>query len=102
LAVGEATRIAALQLLEDGLGLQAGVDFQQGTDLGPDRREGVGPGAPGVAWSQLAGKLTLVQISASRLLVHVGHQGATGQSGAGGLEAEQFANLLVRDHAQAS
>jgi len=72
LAVGEAARMAALQLLEDGLGLQARIDAQQGTDLGPDVREGVGPGAPGVGHGQLAGELAAVQVFAGRLLVHVG------------------------------
>jgi hypothetical protein len=102
LAVGEAAGIAPLQLLEDGLGLQAGIDLQQGTDRGPHLREGVGPGPPGVQRGQCAGELTFVQVFASRLLVHVSQQGATGQSHTGGLEAEQFADLFVRDHAQAS
>jgi hypothetical protein len=102
LAISEAARVAPLEFLEDGLGLQARVNLQQGTDLGPDRREGIGSGPPGVAWGQCAGELALVQVFAGSLLVHVGQQGATGQSHTGSLEAEQFADLLVRDHAQAS
>ena len=72
LAVGEAAGVAPLQILEDGLGLQAGVDLQQGTDLGPDLAEGVGAGPPGMPRGQLAGELAVVQVFASRLLVHVG------------------------------
>jgi hypothetical protein len=102
LAIGEAARVAALQVLEDGLGLQPGIDLQQGTDLGPDRGEGIGPGPPGVGLGPFAGKLTLVQVFAGGLLVHVGQQGATGQGRASRLEAEQCADLFVRDHAQAS
>ena len=102
LAIGKLPDMAPLQLLEDGLGLQPGIDLQQGTNLGPDLREGIGPCAPGVLRGQLAGELTSVQVFAGRLLIHVRQQGATGQAGTGGLEAKQCADLLVRDHAQAS
>jgi hypothetical protein len=102
LAIGKPPGVAPLQLVEDGLGLQSGIDLQQGTDLGPDFHEGIGACAPGVPRGQFAGELAVVQVFAGRLLIHVRQQGATGQGGAGGLEAKQFADLLVRDHAQAS
>jgi hypothetical protein len=46
LAVGEAAGVLPLQVLQQGLGLQAGVDRQQGFELGPDVGEGVGLGPP--------------------------------------------------------
>jgi hypothetical protein len=46
LVVGEATGKAALQVGEQGLGLQTGVQLQQGFELRPDIGERVRPGPP--------------------------------------------------------
>ena len=54
LAVGEAARVLPLEMLQQGLGLQAGVDRQQLLQLGPDVGEGVGFRAPGVLHAYLA------------------------------------------------
>jgi len=48
LAVGEAAGMAALQFLEDRLGLKPGVDVEEFAHGGPDLLEGIGPGVPGV------------------------------------------------------
>jgi hypothetical protein len=45
LVVGEPARMTALQIDEQRLGLQAGVELQQFLQLGPDVGEGVGSGA---------------------------------------------------------
>jgi hypothetical protein len=79
LAVGEAAGVAALQLLEERLGLQPGVDLQQRLDFGPDLGKGVGPGGPGMRCGQLTGEPAEVDILAGGLVVHVGHESAVGQ-----------------------
>ena len=58
LAVGEAAGETALQVVEQGFGLQSGVEAQLLFELRPDLGEGVGPGAlVAVHASHLAGQL---------------------------------------------
>jgi hypothetical protein len=45
LPVGETPRVAALQVGEQRLGLQAGVELKHLLEFGPDRGEGIGPRA---------------------------------------------------------
>jgi hypothetical protein len=54
LAVDEAARVLPLEVLQQGLGLQAGVDRQQLLQLRPDVGEGVGLGPPVVLHAHLA------------------------------------------------
>jgi hypothetical protein len=79
LAIGEAAGVAALQLLEEGLGLQPGVNFQQRLDLKPDLGKGVGPGRPGMRRGHLLGEPAEADVLAGGLVVHVGQEGAVGQ-----------------------
>jgi hypothetical protein len=98
LTVGEAPRIAALQFLQQGLGLQAGLPVEQAADLGPHLDERIDTGRPGMRHGNFAGQHAGLQVFAGRLGVHVGQQGTTRQAAAGIIEPKQFANLLVRDH----
>jgi hypothetical protein len=79
LAIGEAAGVAALQLLEERLGLQPAVDLQQGLDLRPHLGKGVGPRGPGMRRGDLAGEPAEVDILAGGLVVHVAQEGAVGQ-----------------------
>jgi hypothetical protein len=78
LAVGEAARVAALQVLEERLGLQPRVDFQQGADLRPDLGKGVGARHPSMGLGQVAGQAAELEVLAGGLLVHGSPQRTTG------------------------
>ncbi len=88
LVVRESAGLAPLQLLEDGLGLESGIGFQEFAHHGPDLREGIGPGPPGVRWGNLAGPLAPLAVFACGLLVHVGPPRRPGQRLAVGQQAE--------------
>jgi hypothetical protein len=99
LAVGEASGEAALQVGEQGLGLQAGVDPKQGFELRPDLGEGVGPRAV-VAFhaSHLAGQLAEPAVLARRLLVHAGPGRRLTSRQSPRVQAAQAAHLLIGKH----
>ncbi len=98
LAVGEAAGVLPLQVLEQGLGLQAGVDRQQLFELGPDVGEGVGPRPPVVLHADLAGQLAEPPVLACRLVVHAGPGRGQPRGGAELVEAAEPAHLQVGDH----
>jgi hypothetical protein len=98
LVVGEAARMAPLQFLEDGLGLQPGMGFEEFAHRGPDLVEGIGPGAPGVGQGGFTGPFAELAIFACGLLVHVRPPRRLRQRFAVGQQAEQLLDLLVRNH----
>jgi hypothetical protein len=71
LPIAEPTRIASLQVAEDGLGLQARLLFEQGANLRPDFGERIDTGPPVVRSGQLTGQLLQSPILTCRLVVHV-------------------------------
>jgi hypothetical protein len=56
LDVGKASREAALQVEEEGLGLEPRMESEQFEEFGPDVLERVLPGPPGVRDSSLTGE----------------------------------------------
>jgi hypothetical protein len=73
LALGEATRKTALQIGQQGLGLQAGVEPQQLFELRPDLGEGIGSGTPvPVHELDLAGQLAEPTVLARRFGIEAG------------------------------
>jgi hypothetical protein len=70
LDVGEPAGTAALQVEEEGLGLEPRVDPQQFAQFRPDILERVLPGPPGVRDSSLTGERVGVAVLACRLLVN--------------------------------
>jgi hypothetical protein len=99
LAVGEAAREAALQIVEQGLGLQPGVDPKQCFELRPDLGERVGSRAV-VAFhaSHLAGQLAEPAVLARRLLVHAGLGRRLTPRQSPRVQPAQAAHLLIRNH----
>lgn len=70
LAVWEAARILPLQGLEEGLGLQTGVERQLLLQLSPDLGKGVGACTPVVLHGNLARQLAQPPVLAGGLLIH--------------------------------
>lgn len=98
LPVGEPARVAALQLAEDGLGLQPRLLFQQRANLRPDLGERIGPRRPVMRPGQFAGQLLKPPILACRLVVHGGPRCRRGQRLARRQQPPQLPHLFVRDH----
>jgi hypothetical protein len=99
LAVGEAPGEAALQIDEQGLGLQAGVGSKQRFELRPDLGEGIGPRAVvALHASHLAGQLAEPAVLARRLVVHAGPGRGLPPWQAAQVQAAQAAHLLIGDH----
>jgi hypothetical protein len=98
LVVGEAARVAPLQFLEDGLGLKPRMGFEEFAHRGPNLREGIGPGAPGVRQNGFAGPFAKLAVFACGLLVHVRPPRRLRQRFAVGEQTEQLLDLLVRNH----
>jgi len=78
LPVGVPTREAALQVEEEGLGLEPRVEAEPLLDLGPHVLERVLPGPPGVGDSPLGGEPVRVAVLACRLLVDARLVGGVG------------------------
>ena len=101
LAVGEATGIAALQVGEQRLGLQAGIELQQRLQLGPDFDEGIGSGSPVTVHAfPLTGQLAEATILAGRLGRHAGSQGRSLPGDSLHVEVKQPADLMILDHGE--
>jgi hypothetical protein len=99
LAVGEPAGMTALEIVEQGLGLQSRVEPQLLFELRPDIGERIVAGPPGaVHASHLAGQLAEPPVLAGGLGVHAG----LGRCLLGGeieqVEAAETAHLLVGDH----
>jgi hypothetical protein len=99
LAVAETAGEPPLQVGQQSVGLQAGVQAEQVLELGPDIGEGVGPGEPIAchAWD-LAGQLAEAAVLAGGLGVHAGLSGGPLLGGTADVEAAEAAYLLVGEH----
>ena len=98
LDVGEPPRKAALQVEEEGLGLEARVEPEQFEEFGPDVLERVLPGPPGMRDSSLTGERVGVAVLACRLLVDFGPIGGLGQCVFGLEQLPQPPELTIGDH----
>jgi hypothetical protein len=99
LAIGEASGIAVLQVGEQGLGLQSGVEPQHLVEVRPDVGEGVRPGAVvAVHASDLAGQLAEAAILAGGLGIEAGPGGSLFLGPVLQVEAAQAAHLSIGDH----
>jgi hypothetical protein len=99
LAIGKASRKAALQVGEQGFGLQSGVEPELLFQLRPDLGEGIGPRAVvAVHASHLAGQLTEPAVLACRLGVDAGLVGGSLLGQSSEIESSESAHLLVGDH----
>jgi hypothetical protein len=99
LAIGEASGITALQVGEQGLGLQSGVEPQHLVEERPDVVEGVGPGAVvTVHDSDLAGQLAEAAILAGGLGIEAGPGSGLFLGPVLQVEVAQAAHLSIGDH----
>jgi hypothetical protein len=98
LPVGEAAREAALQVDEEGLGLEPGVEPEHLLELGPHVLERVLPSPPGVGDAPLGGEPVGVAVLACRLLVDTRLVGGVGQGGFGLKQLPQPPEQAIRDH----
>jgi hypothetical protein len=98
LAVGEAAGLLTLQVLQQGLGLQAGVDRQQRLELGPDVGEGVRFGPPGVLHAYLTRQPSQPPVLAGGLVVHAGPERGPTPGEPLEVEAAEAAYLVIGDH----
>ena len=101
LPVGVAARPAALQVEEEGLGLEARVEPEQFEEFGPDVLERVLPGPPGAWDSPLAGEPIGVAVLACRLLVDAGLVGSPSQCAFGLDQLPQPPEQAIGDHPSA-
>jgi hypothetical protein len=98
LSVAEPARVAALQLLEEGLRLKARVLFQQGAYFQPDFGERIGACPPGVRRRDRTRQLLQPLVLPCRLLVHVGPHSRCRQRLAAAQQPPQLPHLRVGDH----
>jgi hypothetical protein len=98
LDVGEASWIAPLQVIEEGLGLKPRVEPELIDEFVPDVLERVLPGPPGVRDSPLTGERLGVAVLACRLLVDAGFVGGLGQCVFGLDQLPQPPEQAIGDH----
>jgi len=99
LAVGEAAGEPPLQVGEQRLGLQTGVEAEQRFQARPDVGERVGPSTPvTVHASDLRRQLAEAAISAGGLGVQAGFGGGPSLEQPFAVQAEALADLLLGDH----
>jgi hypothetical protein len=98
LDVGETARIAALQVEEEGLGLEPRVEPELIDKFVPDVLERVLPGPPGVRDSSLTRERVGVAVLACRLLVDFGPIGGLGECGFGLEQLPQPPELAIGNH----
>ena len=98
LDVGEPTGTAALQVEEEGLGLEARVEPELIDEFGPDVLERVLPGPPGMRDSSLTGEQFGVAVLACRLLIDLGPIGGVGERVFGLEQLPQPPELTIGDH----
>ena len=80
LDIGEASRKASLQVVEQGLGLEPRVEPELRDEFSPDVLDRVLPGPSGMGDAPLTGERVGVAVLACRLLVDAGLVGGLGQS----------------------
>lgn len=99
LAVGEASRKTALQVVEQGLGLQSGVEAEQLGEFRPDRGERVRACAVvAVHASHLAGQFAESAVLACGLGIEAGLVGGPLLRQSTEIEALKSSHLLIGDH----
>jgi hypothetical protein len=99
LTIAEAARIAALQVGEQGLGLQSGIEPQQFIELRPDVGERIGPGAiVAVHASDLTGQLTESPVLTGRLGIDARLGGGLFLGPVLQVETAQVAHLGIGNH----
>ena len=99
LSVLEASGEAALQVVEQGLGLEAGVEFEPLDHLGPDLDEGIGASAPGSFHDHyLAGQPHEAAVLARGLGVEAGLEGGQTLGQSHRIELQEATNLKIGDH----
>ncbi len=98
LDVGEPSGKAALQVEEEGLGLEPRVEPELIDEFGPDVLERVLPGPPGVWDTSLTGQEVGVAVLACRLLVDFSPIGGIGECGFGLEQLPQPPELTIGDH----
>jgi hypothetical protein len=98
LDVGEPPREPPLEIDEEGLGLESGIEPEVFDEFGPDVLERVLPGPPGVWDSSLTGEHLGVAILARRLLVDARLIGGPGQRVFGLEHLPQPPELTIGKH----
>ena len=98
LDVGKPARKAALQVEEQGLGLEPRVEPEQFQELGPDVLERVLPGPPGMRDSPLTGERVGVAVLACRLPVNASLVGGLSQCVLGLDQLPQPPEQTIGDH----
>jgi hypothetical protein len=98
LDVGETSRKAPLQVVEQGLGLEPRIESELLEEFGPDVLERVLPGPPGAWDSPLTGERVGVAVLACRLLVDAGLVGGLGQCVFGLDQFPQPPEQAIGDH----
>ncbi len=94
LAIGEAAWETALQVGEDGLSLQPGIEAEQGLDLRPDLGEGIGASPPvPIHACDLTGQPAQPAILAGGLGIHAGLESSSFLADALLLQATQLPYL---------
>jgi hypothetical protein len=98
LDVGKTVRETALQVEEEGLGLEPRVEPEQFEEFGPDILERVLPGPPGMGNSSLTGKRIGVAVLACRFLINAGLVGGLSQCVFGLDQLPQPPEQTIGDH----
>jgi hypothetical protein len=99
LAIREASRMTALQVGQQGLGLQSGIEVEHLIEVRPDVGERVGAGAiVAVHASDLAGQFAEPPVLAGGLGIDVRLGGGLFLGTVLHVEAAQAAHLLIGDH----
>jgi hypothetical protein len=98
LDVGEPTGKTSLQVEEEGLGLESGVEPEHLKQFGPDVLERVLPGPPGMGDSSLTGQEIGVAVLACRLLIDLGPIGGVGERVFSLEQLPQPPELTIGDH----
>lgn len=99
LTVGETARTTPLQLLEQGLRLQAGVELEHPGQLGPNLGERIGFGTPvPVHETHLAGQPAKLPVLPRRLGIDAGADRCQLLADAAALETTELAHLRIGDH----
>jgi hypothetical protein len=98
LDIGEPARKSPLEVVEEGLGLEPGIEPELVDEFGPNVAKRVLPGPPVPGTSPLTGKPVGVAVLASRLLVDAGLVRGPGQSGFGLEQLPQPPELTISKH----
>jgi hypothetical protein len=98
LDVGKLRRIAALQVEEEGLGLEARIEPEPFEEFGPDVLERVLPGPPGMRETTLTGEEVGVAVLACRFLIDVSPIGGVCECRFGLDQLPQPPELTIGEH----